>query len=110
MRKHFMLCVDNRGYESSLEIRKLYEMLTDRTAEKHHQVRVIDESGEDYLYPEKYIAPIRLPIGTKEKLVLATAYHFACADFVLLRGTVQLSHSLKSPKPLFYAKIQHGIY
>ncbi|MFA4828098.1 MAG: hypothetical protein WC855_00615 [Thermodesulfovibrionales bacterium] len=73
MRKHFMLCVDNRGYESSLEIRKLYEMLSDRTAEKHHQVRVIDESGEDYLYPERYFAPIRLPLGTKEKLELATA-------------------------------------
>ena len=73
MRKHFMICVDNRGYESSLEIRKLYEMLTDRAAEKHHQIRVIDESGEDYLYPEKYFAPVRLPLVTKEKLELALA-------------------------------------
>ncbi|MBU4320255.1 MAG: hypothetical protein L6246_07430 [Thermodesulfovibrionales bacterium] len=73
MRKHFMICVDNRGYESSLEIRKLYEMLTDRAAEKHHQIRVIDESGEDYLYPEKYFASVRLPLVTKEKLELALA-------------------------------------
>ena len=73
MRKHFMICVDNSGYESSLEIRKLYEMLTDRAAEKHHQIRVIDESGEDYLYPEKYFAPVRLPLVTKEKLELALA-------------------------------------
>ena len=51
MRKHFMICVENSSYESSLEIRKLYEVLTDRAAEKHHQLRVIDESGEDYLYP-----------------------------------------------------------
>lgn len=65
-----MVCVYNRGYEASLEIRKIYEVLTDRLAEKHHQVRVIDESGEDYLYPEKYFAPIRLPIVTKEKLEL----------------------------------------
>lgn len=73
MRKHFMICVDNRGYELSLEVRKLYEVLTDRTAEKHHQIRVIDESGEDYLYPEKYFAPVRLPHITKEKLELISA-------------------------------------
>ena len=73
MRKHFMICVDNRGYESSLEIRKLYEVLTDRMAEKHHQIRVIDESCEDYLYPDKLFAPVRLPHITKEKLELVTA-------------------------------------
>lgn len=73
MRKHFMICVNNKGYESSLEIRKLYEVLIDRVAEKHYQIRVIDESGEDYLYPGKYFAPVRLPIITKEKLELTTA-------------------------------------
>ena len=73
MKKHFMICVDNRGYESSLEIRKLYEVLSDRMAEKHHQIRVIDESGEDYLYPETYFAPVRLPSVTKEKLDLTAA-------------------------------------
>jgi len=72
MRKHFMICVDNRGYEASLEIRKLYEVLTDRLSEKHHQIRVIDESGEDYLYPEKFFAPVRLPYITKEKLELTS--------------------------------------
>lgn len=65
-----MICVDNRGYEASLEIRKLYEVLPDEAAEKHQLVRVIDESGEDYLYPEGYFAPIRLPVITKEKLEL----------------------------------------
>jgi hypothetical protein len=73
MKRHFMICIDNRGYESSLETRKLYEVLTDRVAEKHRQIRVIDESGEDYLYPEKFFAPVRLPHGTKEKLELAIA-------------------------------------
>jgi hypothetical protein len=68
-----MICVDNHGYKSSLEIRKLYEVLTDRVAETHHQLRVIDESGEDYLYPEKFFAPVRLPNSTKEKLELAAA-------------------------------------
>ncbi|MBI4685676.1 MAG: hypothetical protein HY755_10810 [Nitrospirae bacterium] len=73
MKKHFMICVDNRGYESSLETRKLYEILHDRTAEKHHQIRAIDESGEDYVYPEKFFAPVRLPHITKEKLELVAA-------------------------------------
>jgi hypothetical protein len=73
MRKHFMICVDNRGYESALEKRKLYEVLTYRVAGKHHQIRVIDESGEDYLYPENFFAPVRLPNITKEKLELAAA-------------------------------------
>ena len=68
-----MICVSNRGYEASLEIRKIYEVITDITAEKHHQLRIIDESGEDYLFPEDYFAPVRLPSETKEKLELTTA-------------------------------------
>lgn len=69
--KHFMLCIENRGYEASLEIRKLYEVLSDKTAGKHSQIRVVDESGEDYLYPETFFAPARLPHLTKEKLELS---------------------------------------
>jgi hypothetical protein len=68
MKKHYMICVNNRGYEASLEIRKIYEVITDKTAAQHHQLRVIDESGEDYLYPENYFSPVRLPSETKEKL------------------------------------------
>ncbi len=73
MEKHFMLCVVNRGYEASLEVRKIYEVLVDKGAERHRQMRVIDESGEDYLYPVDYFAPLRLPSATKEKLELITA-------------------------------------
>ena len=68
-----MICVDNRGYESSLEKRKLYEVLNDKIAEKHNQIRIIDESGEDYLYPAIFFAPVRLPNITKEKLELVVA-------------------------------------
>jgi len=73
MKSHFMICVENHGHEASLEKRKLYEVLTDRAAEKHHQIRVVDESGEDYWYPEKYFAPVRLPSITKDKLELTAA-------------------------------------
>lgn len=60
-------------YEASLEIRKVYEVLSEKAAEKHHQIRVIDESGEDYLYPEEYFPLVQLPSATKEKLELTTA-------------------------------------
>ena len=68
MKKKFLLCVANKGYEASLELRKLYEQLPDKEAERHNQVRIIDESGEDYLYPTDFFAPIRLPIQTRSKL------------------------------------------
>ena len=73
MKRHFMLCVKNTGYEASLELRKVYETIADRQAETHQQVRVLDESGEDYLYPAIYFSPIRLPAATKEKLELQPA-------------------------------------
>jgi len=57
----FVICVRNRDYGASLELRKLYQLIPDEQAAKRHQVRVIDESGEDYLYPEDFFAPVRLP-------------------------------------------------
>ena len=50
----FVLCVRNEGYPAGLELRKVYRVLGDEQASKRHQLRVIDESGEDYLYPEEY--------------------------------------------------------
>ena len=69
MKHKFLLCVDNQGYEASLEIRKLYEKIPDKEAERHNQVRIIDESGEDYLYPSEFFAPIRLPIYTRSRII-----------------------------------------
>ncbi len=68
MKQKFLLCVDNEGYEASLEIRKLYEKIPDKEAESHDQVRIIDESGEDYLYPSSFFAPVRLSIQTKSRI------------------------------------------
>ena len=73
MKKHFLICVNNTGYEASLEVRKVYESISDRQAETHDQIRIIDESGEDYLYPVTFFAPIRIPSATKEKLELIPA-------------------------------------
>jgi hypothetical protein len=73
MKHKFLLCVDNEGYEASLEVRKLYEKIPDKEADRHNQVRIIDESGEDYLYPSKLFASVRLPIQTKNKIVKKAA-------------------------------------
>jgi hypothetical protein len=58
--KQFVVCLKNKGYEVSLERRKIYQVVPDTQAAKHRQVRVIDESGEDYLYPQDLFAPIEL--------------------------------------------------
>ena len=59
-KKHFVLCVRNDGAED-LEIRKIYQILPDARAAKEKHLRVIDESGEDYLYPADYFVPVTLP-------------------------------------------------
>ena len=69
MKHKFLLCVDNKGYEASLELRKLYQTIPDREAKRHDQVRIIDESGEDYLYPSEFFAPVRLPMQTKNRII-----------------------------------------
>ena len=74
MNKHeFAICVDNHDYEVSLEVRKLYEVVADADAEKHGQIRVIDESGEDYLYPATAFNRVSLPDSILERVFLAHA-------------------------------------
>ena len=69
--KVFAVCVRNDGYAASLEIRKIYEVLSDPEAAVHKLLRIVDESGEDYLYPESFFAPIELPDSLQEALRLA---------------------------------------
>ena len=57
----YLLCVRNDGYPASLLVRRLYERVPDRNATARGLFRVVDESGEDYLYPEKFFVPIALP-------------------------------------------------
>ena len=59
-KKRFLLCVRNPGC-SDLDVRKFYEHRSDPVAEREGYVRVVDESGEDYLYPEAYFVAVRLP-------------------------------------------------
>jgi len=68
-RKEFAVCVRNKGYEVSLERRKIYAVLPDPDAAKCKQLRVVDESGDDYLYPQTYFAPIDLPPRLRKALL-----------------------------------------
>ena len=70
--KQLVVCIDNEGYAASLEKRKIYVALRDPAAEKHRLLRIIDESGDDYLYPKLFFRPIALPQAVK-KAVLAAA-------------------------------------
>lgn len=69
--KKFVVCLKNKGYEVSLEPRKIYQVLPDPDAARHRQLRVIDESGDDYLYSAAYFSPIELPQPVR-KAVLAS--------------------------------------
>lgn len=57
----YALCVKNRGYAASLETRKIYRVLKDEKAAANDLVRIVDETGEDYLYPTSFFVAIELP-------------------------------------------------
>lgn len=64
-RNQFVLCVRSAGYRASLEARKVYRVVRDPEAESESLLRVVDESGEDYLFPSSLFVPIDLPAGAK---------------------------------------------
>ena len=68
----FAICVQNEGYPASLELWKVYRLLPDEKGARHKLVRVVDESGEDYLYPESFFAPVELPRAVEEALLAAS--------------------------------------
>ena len=68
----FVVCVRNARYRASLELRKIYEVVPDERAAARHFVRILDESGEDYLYPENYFLSIELPKKIEKLLRLAS--------------------------------------
>jgi hypothetical protein len=67
----FVICVHNQGCED-LELSKVYQVLADESAAQDSYIRVIDESGEDYLYPADYFVPVALPQEAKRALLAVT--------------------------------------
>ena len=67
----YVVCVDNGDYPASLELHKIYRALPDEDAARDGDLRVIDESGEDYLFPANYFAPITVPEKVKMSFLKA---------------------------------------
>lgn len=67
-RSRYVLCVRNHGYPASLELRKVYRRIADSRAERHGLIRVVDETGESYLYPQRYFTPIVITKATLKTL------------------------------------------
>ena len=65
----FAICVNNAGYPASLELHKIYRVLPDEEAGSDGDLRVVDESGEDYLYPAEYFVLAELPRAVEESLL-----------------------------------------
>ena len=70
-KKRYIVCVDNTGYEASLIKRKIYEVIPDKQAEQDDLVRIIDESGEDYLYHISHFVFLELSTEVERALVAA---------------------------------------
>ena len=67
----FAICIANTDYPAALEVRKIYQVLPDADAARHQYLRIIDESGEDYLYPATDFVFIDLPQSIQEALLKA---------------------------------------
>ena len=68
----FVVCVNNADYPASLELHKIYRVIPDDDADAHGDVRLVDESGEDYLYPASWFIAIEPPLAVKESLLHAS--------------------------------------
>ena len=67
--KKFIICIKNREYEASLELWKVYLTVPDDLAKSQNLLRVIDESGEDYLFPSEYFVPLTLPKVVRDAMM-----------------------------------------
>ena len=67
----FVVCINNSDYPASLELHKIYRVLVDKDSTEEGDIRIIDESGEDYLYPSSYFVPIQVPQTVEKSLLRA---------------------------------------
>ena len=71
MSRHFAVCIKNAGYPASLELHKIYRVVPDHDAAEEGDIRVVDESGEDYLYPANWFVEVKLPQPVQKSLLQA---------------------------------------
>jgi len=65
----FVVCINNADHQASLELHKIYQVVPDDDAKANGDLRVVDESGEDYLYPASYFISIQVPHKVEESLL-----------------------------------------
>jgi hypothetical protein len=68
----FAVCISNKGYAASLEVRKIYRLIPDKAGARHRLVRVVDEMGEDYLFPQECFVSLKLPQAAERAILRAT--------------------------------------
>ncbi len=68
----FVVCINNKDYAASLEVRKIYQVLPDSDSNRHQMIRIIDESGEDYLYPNSSFMPIELSASLQQAILTSS--------------------------------------
>jgi hypothetical protein len=68
----FVVCINNSDYPASLELHKIYRALVDKDSTEEGDIRIIDESGEDYLYPSSCFVPIQVPQIVEKSLLRAS--------------------------------------
>ena len=70
---HLAICINNADYLDDLKVRTVYQVLPDESAAKSDYIRVVDETGEDYLYPATYFVFVEVPSDAAKTLILAAA-------------------------------------
>jgi hypothetical protein len=68
---NFVICINNAEYPAALELRKIYQVIPDEVARDDNLIRIINESGEDYLYPDAYFLAVDLPQPIKDAILRA---------------------------------------
>ncbi|OGP81353.1 MAG: hypothetical protein A2Y95_10955 [Deltaproteobacteria bacterium RBG_13_65_10] len=71
----YVVCVSNAGYKASLVVRRIYKVVPDREASARGLLRVVDESGEDYLFPDKLFVAVELPKAVGKKFAMSNREH-----------------------------------
>ena len=69
----FAICLNNAGYPDDLKVRTVYQVLPDESAARSNYIRVIDETGEDYLYPAEYFVFVEVPSEAAKTLIHTAA-------------------------------------
>ncbi len=69
-KRKFVGCINDS--EADLELRKIYQVLPDKSAARDNYIRIIDESGEDYLYPASYFVSVKVPDEAEHALAIAS--------------------------------------